>query len=104
MHAWVALTKQVLESFLVAQGVPAALWADRLLHHEFPEQAWQNVRNFISSLRDLPCWRNSELSKTVFAGKTNYDYWKNVFTTGQSPQGVQVLAAPLNIVEMMSTQ
>ncbi len=41
------------------------------------------------------------MALTAFAGKKNYDYWKSIFTTGLTQDGVQVLAKPLNYVEMI---
>ena len=37
----------------------------------------------------------------MFGGKLNNSFWQTVFENGRSPQGVQVLAKPLNLVEMI---
>ena len=47
--------------------------------------------------------RIREGSPTVFGGKQNNSFWQTVFETGRSPQGVQVLAKPLNLVEMIKS-
>jgi hypothetical protein len=38
---------------------------------------------------------------TVFGPKQNLDYWADVFKTGKSPSKIQVLAAPLDLNEMI---
>jgi hypothetical protein len=49
----------------------------------------------------MPVWVNRELSNTAFGGKQTYAFWKQIFTTGKSPQGVQVLPEPLNLMAMI---
>ena len=68
---------------------------------EFDEQLWANITNFIRNLIKLPLWKNRDMASTVFSGKNNYDYWKMVFETGSNPDGVKVLAQPLNYIEMI---
>jgi hypothetical protein len=46
-------------------------------------------------------WINNELSVTVFGGKQNNAFWQAIFATGKSPQGVRVLAEPLNLMKMI---
>jgi len=46
-------------------------------------------------------WVNKELSSTVFGGKQNNDFWQTIFETGKSPQGIQVLAEPINLMKMI---
>ena len=45
---------------------------------------------------------NRGLSSTAFGGKQNYDFWRIVFETGKTPQGSQVLGAPLKLMEMIT--
>ena len=73
----------------------------RLLHDRLPDEAWDNIRNFLESLAGLPCWIDRNLSGSVFGPKRNLDYWERVFNTGQSPDGVQVLAQPLDLFQMI---
>ena len=68
---------------------------------EFPDQLWLNIENFIKNLTNLPFWKSVELSSSVFGGKSNYDSWKKIFTTGKSPQGETILATPLDITSMI---
>jgi len=44
---------------------------------------------------------HSDLSASVFGGKQNYDYWQTIFTTGKTPQGQQVLAEAINLIQMI---
>ena len=74
---------------------------DRLLHVRLPDELWERLRNFMESLLRLPCWIDSNLSTTVFGPKQNLDYWEKVFQTGKSPSGIQILAAPLDLNEMI---
>ena len=48
---------------------------------EFPDQLWLNIENFIKNLANLPFWKSVELSSTVFGGKSNYDFWKKIFSS-----------------------
>jgi hypothetical protein len=49
----------------------------------------------------LPLCVGTDLSDTVFGGKQNKSFWKTIFETGRTPQGLQVLAKPLNFIEMI---
>ncbi len=55
----------------------------------------------VQSLKGLPVWVNRDLSQTVFGGKQNYEFWQTIFESGKSPQGQQVLAGPINLMEMI---
>lgn len=100
MQAWVALLRQVMELCVITSGQP--LDAGKILHQPLPEPTWESVRQCLRSLRELPCWSNPALGATVFGGKPNYEYWRTVFATGSTPQGVPVLAKPVNVINMIS--
>ena len=74
---------------------------DRLLHTRIPDDLWDRMQNFLESLSGLPCWMDRNLSTTVFGPKQNLDYWEKVFETGQSPSGIQILARPLDLQQMI---
>jgi hypothetical protein len=74
---------------------------ERLLHTRLPDELWDRLRNFLESLSQLPCWVDHNLSMTVFGPKQNLDYWADVFKTGKSPSKIQVLAAALDLNEMI---
>lgn len=74
---------------------------DRQLHSRIPDELWNRLKNFLESLSRLPCWIDRNLSTTVFGPKQNLDYWEKVFQTGKAPTGIQILAAPLDLNEMI---
>ena len=74
---------------------------DKELHANLPDELWNRIRNFLESLARLPCWVDRNLSTTVFGPKQNLDYWYKVFSTGKTPSGIQVLATPLNLNDMI---
>jgi hypothetical protein len=74
---------------------------DKQLHIPLPDQLWDRLRNFLESLARLPCWVDPGLSTTVFGPKQNLDYWEKIFQTGRAPSDIQVLAAPLDLNEMI---
>ena len=37
----------------------------------------------------------------MFGGKQNSEFWQKIFEDGKTPQGQQVLSAPLNLMEMI---
>ncbi len=74
---------------------------DQLLHVRLPDELWDRLQNFLESLSRLPCWIDRNLSTTVFGPKQNLDYWEKVFQTGKAPSAIQILAAPLDLNEMI---
>jgi hypothetical protein len=74
---------------------------DRLLHVRLPDELWDRLRNFLENLSRLPCWVDGNLSTTVFGPKQNLDFWDKVFQSGKAPTNVQILAAPLDLNEMI---
>lgn len=73
-----------------------------LFMKEFPANVWENFERFIANFAALPLWRNRALADTVFAGKQTQGYWREIFTTGRTPDGTKVLESGLNIKEMIS--
>ena len=98
MYNWLKYLSQIVQYHLVAQGVPVN--EKKLFQYKFSETLWINIRNYVKNLSLLPLWTNNTLSSTVFGGKQNYQFWQTIFTTGASPQGVKVLAQPINILEL----
>ena len=93
---WVRL---VIANFNAYTG--KVMHEDRLLHQRLPDELWNRLANFIESMSGLPCWIDRNLSTTVFGPKQNHDYWEKVFQTGKSPTDIAVLAAPLDLNEMI---
>lgn len=99
MRNWVSYLKQLIKFLLLSRGKPLEDGSEFQI--PFDEAMWVNITNFIRNLINLPVWKNREFAETVFSGKNNYDYWKKVFETGKNPDGVQVIAQPLNYNEMI---
>ena len=102
MYNWVKFLKLLINQYFSMTG---EMFRDSdLFQQPIPEQLWENTRNFIRSLRELPVWKDRSMASTVFGGKQPYDYWYNIFTTGNTPDGRPVLAKPLNTIEMINRQ
>jgi hypothetical protein len=99
VYNWLSYVGQIARTYFIMLGKPDP--QERLFQYPFPEQVWDNIGKFLRSLVDLPLWVSRDLSETVFGGKQNNNFWKTVFETGRTPQGMQVLAQPLNLIEMI---
>lgn len=99
IYNWLRYIDQIIKNFYYYQGKP--IQEKKLFHYKFPQPLWNRIRAFIRNLFNLPVWVNSSLSATVFGGKQNYDFWQSIFESGKSPQGVQVLSEPLNLIKMI---
>lgn len=95
-------TRLVMENYFAYTG--KVVHSDRMLHVKLPDELWDRLGNFMTSLAGLPCWVDGNLSSTVFGPKQNLDYWEAIFETGKSPSGIQVLAQALNIQEMIKSK
>ncbi|MDI6872053.1 MAG: HNH endonuclease signature motif containing protein [Bacillota bacterium] len=100
LYNWLRYVGQVVKNYFLMQG--RVIQEDRLFQYRFPEPLWDRVEAFLGNLKRLPVWMNRELSETVFGGKQTYDYWQAIFETARTPAGQQVLAAPLNLMDMIT--
>lgn len=100
IYNWLKYIEQIIKNFFIMQGKP--INEDKLFQYKFPESLWDRIRMFLINLSNLPIWINKELSKTVFGGKQDNDFWQTIFETGKSPQGIQVLCEPINLMEMIT--
>lgn len=98
MYNWLRYLSQIVQSHFISLGKP--IDNQKLFQYQFSDILWQNIRNYIKNLSVLPLWTNNQLSATVFGGKQNYQYWQTIFSTGSSPQGVRVLAEPLDLLKL----
>lgn len=98
LYTWLKFVSQIVKNHFIALGKP--IDENKIFQYEFPDALWKNIRNFVKNLADLPLWKNNTLSATVFGGKQNAPYWNSIFVTGNSPQGVKVLAEPINLMEL----
>jgi len=95
-------TRLVIANYYAYTG--KVIHEDRQLHTRLPDELWDRLRNFLESLSRLPCWIDRNLSTSVFGPKQNLDYWEKVFQTGKAPSGIQILAAPLDLNEMIKSK
>jgi len=98
LYNWIDYLKHVIINYLGNTG--KKFNQHSLFQIKFDDQLWINIRNFLRNLLILPVWKDRTMASTIFSGKRNYDFWKNIFETGKS-DGVQVLSKPLNYVEMI---
>jgi hypothetical protein len=92
-------TRLVIANYFAYTG--KVIQEEKQLHTHLPDELWDRLRNFLESLSRLPCWVDRNLSATVFGPKQNLDYWQKIFQTGKAPSDIQVLAAPLDLNEMI---
>jgi len=100
IYNWLKYIAQIIKNYFLMQGTP--LKEEKLFQYYFPEPLWERIKIFIRNLSKLPIWINKELSNTVFGGKQNNDFWQTIFETGKTPQGLQVLSQPINLMEMIN--
>jgi len=94
------LVRLVIEQYYAWTG--KFIDKERLLHYPLPAELWDRVDAFLTNLAGLPCWIDRQLSTTVFGAKRNRDFWRTVFQTGKTPEGVRVLTKPLDVNEMIT--
>jgi len=94
--AWVRL---VIENYFAYTG--KMVDKERLFHQNIPEDLWVRIETFLKNVGKLPCWIDRELSTTIFGAKQNPDFWAQIFKTGTAPNGIRVLAKPLDVAEMI---
>jgi hypothetical protein len=99
LYSWLSHLRQVVQMHFTMSGQPFD--PNRSFQYKFPEQLWDRLRAYLINMRTLPLWVNRNLSATVFGGRQTSEFWRTIFLDGKTPQGQQVLAAPLNIMEMI---
>lgn len=99
LYNWLRYVHQIIKNFFIMQGKP--IKEEKLFQYTFPEALWDLLRLFVRNLGNLPVWINKELSSTVFGGKQNYEFWQEIFEKGRTPQGLTVLAEPINLMKMV---
>jgi hypothetical protein len=100
VYNWSQYLAQVARQYFITTGKPDP--KDRLFQIPFPEQVWTNMQKFLENLAALPLWVNMALSDTVFGGKQNNSYWRQVFETGRTPQGMPILSRPISLTDMLN--
>lgn len=98
LYNWLKYLSQIIQTHFISLGHPVD--EKKLFQYEFSETLWNNIRNYVINLSELPLWTNNELSNTVFGGKQNNQFWQTIFSTGSTPQGYKVLVNPLNLNQL----
>lgn len=91
--------RELIRQYFLMRG--KVIEDSELFQNKFPEELWTLIRRLIKRLSELPVWVNRQLSGTVFGGKQDHEYWKIIFETGRDRAGMQVLAKPLNLNELI---
>lgn len=99
IYNWLPLLGQIAEQYFILEGRPNL--GERLFQFPFPPQIWDSMRRILRNFSALPVWVSTELSETIFAGRQNNNFWKAIFETGKTSQGMQVLAKPINLMELI---
>lgn len=99
IHNWLRYIRQIVQSYFITTGKP--IDEKKLFQYLIPDACWENIGNFIGALKRLPLWVNEDLSKSVFGGKQNNDYWQSIFESGRTPTGIDVMPTGINVMEMI---
>jgi hypothetical protein len=102
LHATLSFVELIIKNFYAYTG--DFIDDEKLLQTQHADALWTRIRNFLISLRGLPCWLDKSPSRTIFGAKQNRDYWLTIFKTGSTPDGVKVLTGPLDIQKMIKSQ
>lgn len=90
LSAWIKRVVEVINLYFTNQGINFDM--GRPFQRIIPEQAWTNVGNYISNIGQLPLWKDHALSATIYGGKRLQAYWTSILTTGNTPDGLSVVA------------
>jgi 5-methylcytosine-specific restriction endonuclease McrA len=101
IYNWLRYIKQVVQMSFVNAGIPFDENAP--LQKPLPPNAWNSIRNFVRSLKRLPIWVNRDMSTSVFGGKRNNDFWKQIFEEGETPDGQKVLGHRIDLIKMIQS-
>lgn len=99
MYNWVKYLQMVVKNYF--SNIGTQYNEENLFQQKFDDQLWLNIRNFLRNLRNLPLWKDHIMASSIFGGKQNYEYWREIFNTGKAPDGTLVLTKSLNIIEMI---
>lgn len=102
VYNWLRYLKQVIQMAYLTAGI--AYDEDAPLQKAMPPNAWNNIRNFVIALKQLPIWVNRDIATSVFGGKRNNDYWKQIFEEGETPDGQKVLGQKFDLLKMIKPQ
>ena len=100
MYNWLKYIELLINNHFAYSGMMYD--RENLLQQKFSDALWSNIRKFVINLKNLPIWRDRSMSATIFGGKNTYEYWNTIFATAKTPDGIPVLAKPLNITAMIN--
>lgn len=75
---------------------------DNLFMYKFDEKLWEDITTFIKEFYKLQLWRNRELAQDVFFGTSPAETWKEIFETGKTKDGIQVLENIIDITKILN--
>lgn len=101
LYNWLQYLKNVITNYFSNTG--KMFEEEKIFQTLFDDQLWINIENFVKNLSQLPLWKDRSMASTIFSGKNNYDYWKEIFKTGRSLDGAVVLANSLNFIKMIES-
>lgn len=99
MYTWLQHISQIIRNYFITVGTP--INEEKLFQYIFPQRLWNNLTLFVKNFSNLPLWINKELSLSVFGGKQSPSFWQTIFLTGKTPSQQEVLAKPINIMDMI---
>ncbi len=99
IYNWLRYVRQIVQSYFITTGQP--INERKIFQYQIPETCWDNIDNFMEALIRLPLWVNKDLSKSVFGGKQNSEYWQHIFESGRTRDGLEIMPSGLNLMEMI---
>lgn len=99
LYAWTPYLDKIIKMYLLNTGCSFA--EDSVFQTKFDDQLWNNLRKFLTSLSELPMWKDRSMASTHFSGKKPTAFWTSVFNTGKTPEGVQVLTQGIDYINMI---
>lgn len=92
--------KEIIKIYL--QKTKNDIDENNLFMYKFDDELWEEIRTFIKDFAKLPLWKNRERAKDVFFGTSPIETWKEIFETGKTKDGIQVLENVIDITKMIS--
>lgn len=99
LYNWLRYVRHIVQNYFIMMGKP--IDEKKLFQYQIPDACWENIEHFIGALKRLPLWVNKDLSKSVFGGKQNNDFWQAIFESGSTPNGVEIMPKGINVMEMI---
>jgi len=101
IYNWLKYIQAHIRRYFLVQG--EMIEEDLLFQNTFPQLLWDQIRNMVVNLSNLPIWKNRDegISASIFGGKQTYDYWNQIMKIGIAPGNIRVLAKGLNLDELI---